>query len=145
MKTHRTGEGCRAVEALHDACGFLGGEQDGVNADHWASTRIKRAHPSGSDVDHFTVIDCSLPSNSMIASDFDGRLTSRDQPSQHPAYGLKSKSHGYVECNYAPTQRAWCTTLQLHICAHVAHRDAEAMRDNSRLIKWDEPLSSMKD
>lgn len=52
----------------------LGGEPDSVDADHWASSRTKRAQPSGSDVGHFTVMDCSSAGSSMIASASDGRL-----------------------------------------------------------------------
>ena len=52
----------------------LGGEPDGVDADHLASSRTKRAHPSGSEVGHLTVIDSSPTGISMIASASVGRL-----------------------------------------------------------------------
>ena len=44
----------------------LGGEPDGVDADHWASSRIKRAHPSGSEDGHFTVSFCGPKGTSML-------------------------------------------------------------------------------
>jgi hypothetical protein len=52
----------------------FGGEPDGVDADHLASSRTKRAHPSGSEVGHFTVIDCSLMDSSTIANTSADRL-----------------------------------------------------------------------
>ncbi len=44
----------------------LGGKPDGVDADHWASSRIKRAHPSGSEDGHFTVSFCDPKGTSML-------------------------------------------------------------------------------
>ncbi len=46
------------------------GEPDGVDADQWAN-----AHPSGSQVGHFTVTDCSPRDSSMIANASAGRLS----------------------------------------------------------------------
>lgn len=34
-----------------------GGEPDSIDADHWASPRAKRAHPSGSEAGHLAVTD----------------------------------------------------------------------------------------
>ena len=45
----------------------LGGQPDRVDADHEASPRTKRAHPSGSEAGHFTVMVCSPKGSSMIA------------------------------------------------------------------------------
>lgn len=52
----------------------LGGEPDGIDADHWASPRTKRAQPSGSEAGHFTVTDCSPSSSSIITDASAGRL-----------------------------------------------------------------------
>lgn len=52
----------------------LGGEPDGVNANHWARPRIKHAQPSGSDAGHFTVMDLSPRSCEMITVSSVARL-----------------------------------------------------------------------
>jgi|SynMetStandDraft_1070027.scaffolds.fasta_scaffold03037_3 hypothetical protein len=59
----------RRTESRHDSCeGFLGagahihrfgGQPNCVDADHEASPRTKRIHPSGSEDGHFTVMVCS--------------------------------------------------------------------------------------
>ena len=46
----------------------LGGEPDTIHADHWASPRIKRAQPSGSEAGHFTVTDCAPSGSSIITA-----------------------------------------------------------------------------
>ncbi|NVZ99159.1 hypothetical protein [Pseudomonas gingeri] len=46
----------------------LGGKPDGVDADHWASSRIKRAHPSGSEDGHFTVSFCCPKGTSILTA-----------------------------------------------------------------------------
>lgn len=52
----------------------LGGEPDGIDANHWARPRIKHAQPSGSEAGHFTVIDLSPRGSEMITISSDARL-----------------------------------------------------------------------
>lgn len=69
----------RRTEDRHDSCeSFLGtrahvhrfgGQPNCVDADHEASPRTKRTHPSGSEDGHFTVMICSPNGSSMITDD----------------------------------------------------------------------------
>ena len=53
---HRNHSGQSCFSAGTHVHGF-GGEPDSIDANHCVSPRTKRAHPSGSEVGHFTVID----------------------------------------------------------------------------------------
>lgn len=44
----------------------FGDKSDGVDTDHWASSRIKREHASGSEDGHFTVSFCGPSGTSML-------------------------------------------------------------------------------
>jgi len=52
----------------------LGGEPDGIDANHWARPLINRAQPSGSEDGHFTVMDLSPRDSEMIAISSIARL-----------------------------------------------------------------------
>lgn len=70
---HRDHSGQRSLSAgahVHR----LGGEPDGIDANHWARPRIKHAQPSGSEAGHFTVIDLSPRGSEMITISSDARL-----------------------------------------------------------------------
>ena len=67
---HPSQLGLCAGELIHG----LDGEPDGVDADHLASSRTKRAHHSGWEICHLTVIDSSPTSISMTASALIRRL-----------------------------------------------------------------------
>ncbi|KAI3494624.1 hypothetical protein L1887_40661 [Cichorium endivia] len=70
---HRHHAGQRGFSARAHIHGF-GGEPDTIDTDHWASPRTKRAHPSGSEAGHFTVIDCSPSGSSIITAGSTGRF-----------------------------------------------------------------------
>ena len=69
----------RRTEDRHDTReGFLGAgahihrfgaQPNCVDADHEASPRTKRTHPSGSEDGHFTVMVCSSNGSTMITND----------------------------------------------------------------------------
>ena len=52
----------------------LGGEPDGIDANHWARPRMKHAQPSGSEAGHFTVMDLSPRGSEMITISSVARL-----------------------------------------------------------------------
>jgi len=60
----------RAGTHLHG----LGSEPDGIDANHWARPRMKRAQPSGSEAGHFTVMDLSPRGSEMITISSVARL-----------------------------------------------------------------------
>ena len=63
-----------SINTLATAANALDGEPDSIDADHWASSRTKWAHPLGSDAGHFTVMDRSPAGISMIVIASDSRL-----------------------------------------------------------------------
>ncbi len=52
----------------------LGGEPNGIDANHWAKPRMKHAQPSGSEAGHFTVMDLSPRGSEMVTISSDARL-----------------------------------------------------------------------
>jgi len=70
---HRDHSGQRSLSAGARVNG-LGGESDGIDADHWAKSRIKRAQPSGSAAGHFSVMDLSPRGSEMITISSVARL-----------------------------------------------------------------------
>ena len=54
----------------------LGGEPDGIDANHWARPRTKHAQPFGSEAGHFTMMDLSPKGSEMITISSVARLGS---------------------------------------------------------------------
>src|SRR5471030_27821 len=52
----------------------LGGQPDGIEANHWARPRIKHAQPSESEAGHLTVMDLSPRGSEMITISSVARL-----------------------------------------------------------------------
>ncbi len=70
---HRDHSGQRSLSAgahVHE----LGGEPDGIDANHWTRPRMKRAQPSISEAGHFMMIDLSHRGSEMITISSDARL-----------------------------------------------------------------------
>jgi hypothetical protein len=70
---HRDHSGKRSLSAGAPVNG-LGGEPDGIDANHWGKPCMKHAQPSGSEAGHFTVMDLSPRGSEMITISSDARL-----------------------------------------------------------------------